>query len=95
VTGRFQKTQHEVTKSYFVTFLNCPMLKCNTRLLPENYGCAGAGCEFLVPADKVGVKMSLDNVFDGELSSCRFVNVFINVTLRIDNRSLSIRTNQV
>jgi hypothetical protein len=51
---------------------------------------AGAGGEFLVSGDKVGVEVTLENVADLEALLIGRFEIKINITLRIDDRSFAL-----
>src|SRR6185369_6129468 len=71
------------------------MLKRNARLLAKDDLRARARRDLLMPADKVRVQVSLDYVFDREPIRRCFFEILIDITLRIDHRSLTLRPNQV
>ena len=71
------------------------MRKLNVRLCAEDDLRAGARRDLLVTADEVGVQVRLDHILDFQSLRVRFLDVFIDITLRIDNRRFAIRANQI
>ena len=71
------------------------MRECGSRLRAKNNLSAGAGGEFAMATDKIGVQMRLDNIFDLNILSGGFLDVLINVALRINHSRFAFRTNQV
>src|SRR5689334_9054383 len=71
------------------------MFERNTGLGAEDDLCASAGRDFLMTADEVGMQVRLNDILDRESLRLRFLDILINIALRIDNRRLALRTNQV
>ena len=57
--------------------------------------CSGTSGQFPMPADKIGMEVSFDNVFDLQVMRGRFFNVMIDVTLRIHDGAFALRRNQI
>ena len=60
----------------------------------NNFGACSCS-EFVVTAYEVGVKMSLDDVFDLEMLRGGFSDVFIDIALRIDHNSLAVGADEI
>ena len=58
--------------------------------LPKNDFGAGARCEFAMTADEIRMQMSLNDVFNLEILRPGFLNILIDVALRIDDRRFTI-----
>ena len=71
------------------------MGKSNSGLGAKNYLSAGACRQFAMPADKIGVQVSLDHILDPKVLRRGFLDILIDVALRIDDCRLTFRTNQV
>src|SRR6185369_91050 len=95
VAGRFQKAQHYLAHSDLFAVSHGSMLKLDTGLRAEDDLCAGARRDLLMTADEVGVQVRFDHVFDLQTLRVSFGEIFVDVTLRIDDRSFAVRADQV
>jgi hypothetical protein len=66
------------------------MLELDTSLRAKDDLRAGACRNFPMTADEVGVQVRLDHVLDLQSLRIRFLDVLINIALRIDNRSITL-----
>jgi hypothetical protein len=71
------------------------VFKRHARFGAEDDLCAGALRQFVVAADKIGVKVSLDYVLDFQPESLGFFNVLVDVALRVYDRGLAVGANQI
>src|SRR5215813_8982804 len=58
-------------------------------------GRAGASCEFLVSGNEVGVEVSFENVADPKALLFRRLQIDIDITLRVDDRSFAVGADHV
>src|SRR6185295_6885531 len=78
-----------------VTVFHSPMRKRRARFLTKYDLGAGPGRELAMPADEIRVQVRLDHILDLETLRFSFVNVLIDIALRINHHCLPFRTNQV
>src|SRR2546422_8033624 len=71
------------------------MRKPDARLLAENDLCAGARGQFAMTADKISMQVSFDNVFDLQIPGGGFLDVLIDIALRVDDCSFATRADQI
>src|SRR5437773_9716787 len=71
------------------------MRKFRPGFLSENNLRSGPRRKFPMAADEVRMQMTLDDVFDFEILSAGFLNVLVDIALRIDYDSFTVGTNQV
>src|ERR1051325_2151661 len=71
------------------------MLERGACLCAEDDLRASAHGDLLMAADEISVQVRFDHVFDFESVRRGFGEIRVDVTLRIDDRSLPIRTDQV
>src|ERR1044071_7539184 len=71
------------------------MLKLGACLFTKDNLRARASRDLLMPADEVGVQVRFDHILDLQPLRLGLREILINITLRIDNRSLTLRPNQV
>ena len=57
--------------------------------------CAGPFRELVVPTDEVGMQMGLDHVLDFEALSFCFIDVLVDIPLRVDDRGVPFRANEI
>src|ERR1700681_2317330 len=69
----------------------------NRRFRPgaKNYFSAGSRGQLAMPADKISVKVSFYYVFDLEILRGGFIEILVDIALRIDDHGFAIRTNQI
>ena len=72
-----------------------PMRKSRACLFPENDFSPGARGQLPMAADKISVQVSLDHILDPQPSRLGFLDVLIDVALRIDNSSVAFRADQI
>jgi hypothetical protein len=56
---------------------------------------SGSSGELAMPANEIGVQVGLDHVLDAKAFARCFVNVLIDIALRIDNRRLAAVSDQI
>src|SRR6185369_5973478 len=95
VARGFHKAQDQVPKFDFIAIFHSEMIELDTGLSTKDDSCSGSFCEFVMSTYKVGVQVCFDDVLDLELVYVCLVDVIVNVALRINNRSFSVRTNQI
>src|SRR6185503_15177035 len=71
------------------------MIEPGVGLFTEDDLRARAGGELLVTADEIGVQVGFDDVLDLEPVRGGFGEIFIHVSLRIDDGGFAIRADQV
>ncbi len=87
----FKEFQSDGSNIQFVTIGDLVGWELRIRPLPVNDLRSGLCREFDVAADKIGVRMRLNNIFYLLAARLRFVNILLNVTLRIDDRCFAVR----
>ena len=85
MSRRFQKFEHGISKSHFLTFLEFDMIKCNRRILHKTDFGARSGTKFLVAADVIGMNMGFKNMRDFHAIVTGQVDVVPNITFGIHN----------
>src|SRR5215470_2511628 len=95
MTGSFYEPQHKTAQRQLIAVFHGLVRESWIGLNTKNNRRSCSRGEFLMTADEVRVEMSLDNVFDFEPVIFGLSDVLINVTLRIDNRSLTVGADQV
>ena len=91
MAGRFEKRELDLADVQFVAVFNFVRRKLRIRPLAIDDLGARFGGKLDVPADKIGVRMRFDNVFYLLAVRRGFVDVLLDVTLRIDDRGLAVR----
>src|SRR6185369_14603079 len=71
------------------------MLKLHARFFAEDNLCPRARRDLLVTADEIGVQVRLDHILDPQSLRVSFRQILINIALRIDNHSFTLRPDQV
>jgi hypothetical protein len=95
MTRRFHKSQDYAADLEFIAICDAAMRKRDSSLSAKNNFGACACREFVVTAYEVGVKMSLDDVFNLEMLRGGFSDVFIDIALRIDDNSLAVGADEI
>src|SRR3954463_12652870 len=92
MSRRFQEFQlyHPDIQFVSVLYLQCRKL-CRRSLAIDDLR-TGPTCQFKMAADKIGVRMCLNDIFDLLAVRFGFVDILLNVALRIDDRCLIART---
>jgi hypothetical protein len=95
MTRRFHESQDYAAYLEFIAICDPAMRKRDYSLSAKNNFGACSCSEFVVTAYEVGVKMSLDDVFDLEMLRGGFSDVFIDIALRIDHNSLAVGADEI
>src|SRR5882724_1883853 len=95
MAGRFHDAQLHAANIQLVAFFDCAMRKPSAGLFAEDDLSASASSEFAMAADEISMQMRFDDVLDLEILRPRFVDVLIDIGLRIDNRGFAVGTDQV
>src|SRR5688572_1960565 len=88
---RFPKPQRHRTDLDLIAVLNLQSRKLCLSSFSVNDLSAGSRGQFNMAAHKIGMRVSLDDVFDLLPVGRRFENVLLDIPLRIDNRCLAVR----
>ena len=91
VAGRRNKIETAAAELDRVAALHRHMRELRSRTLAEIDARSGAGCEFMVSGDKIGMKMRLDDVLDLQTLLASGFEIDVDVTLWIDDRSYAFR----
>lgn len=92
IARRFQKFQSDGSDMQFVTIADLMGWELRIRPLTVNDLCSGPCRKFDVSAYKISVRMRLDYVLDLLAVRLGFVDVLLNVTLRIDDAASRARS---
>ena len=92
VTGSFHNAQLRMTQCQLIAIANRQMWNRGSRFLAENDLRPSARRQLAVPTDKVGVQMCFDYVLNPESVGGSFVDILIDVALRIDHCCLAVRS---
>src|SRR5262245_50154395 len=92
---RFQETENDILHKNLVAFVHRNEVKLSAGTRTEVNLRAGAGGEFMMPGNKIGVAMCLDDVLDLESESSGLVEVDVDVALRIDHSGFRPRPNEI
>src|SRR4051795_3608177 len=92
MSRRFQEFQLYHPDSQFVSVLYLQCRKLRRRSLAINDLRTGPTCQFKMAADKIGVRMCLNYIFDLLAIRFGFVDILLNVALRIDYRGFMLRS---
>ena len=83
MTRSFKKPKDDSAKPNFVAFVNIDVRKRRARASAEINFRARAFRQLAMAAHKIGVQMSLDNMFDLQSLRGRLVDIKRNIALRI------------
>jgi hypothetical protein len=89
VSGSFQDAQFHFANRQLVTVSDGLMRNRGFRLRAKNYLRAGTRRQLAVTADKVRVEVSLDDVLYLKVLRRRFIQILIDIALRIDDDSFA------
>ena len=95
MSRRLQRAQHDVADAQLVAVAHRAMRELGIRRRAKHDLRAGALRQLAMPADEVGVQVRLDDVADAQAALVGRVDVLLDVALRIDDRRLAVRTDQV
>ena len=95
MSRRLHDPQDNFADLNLVTVFHSPMRKRRASFLAKHDLCTGPGRQLAMAADEIRVQVRLDHILDLEALRLSFVNVLINIALRIYYRRLALRTDQV
>ena len=90
-----QCAQYDVPDAQFVALAHRAMRDLGTGGRAEHDLGAGAPGQLGMPADEVGVDVRLDDVAAAQTALVGRVDVLLHIALRIDDRCLAVRPDQV
>ena len=79
----------------FVVVARGSMRKLHAGLFAEDNLSAGPGGQFAMTTHEVCMQMGLNDVFDLEILCGGFLDILIDIALRIDDRGFAIRADQI
>src|SRR5215831_9018866 len=71
------------------------MREGRTSPVPKHNICPGAGREFPMAADKIGVQMRFNNVFDLQTLGGGFTEILLHIALWIHHRGFAVSPNEI
>jgi hypothetical protein len=89
VTGRFHESQLDLTDIDLISITYSAMRKRCAGILAEYDLRSGAFGELAMSTHKIRVKVSFENILDGEPVRFRLSNVLVNVALRVNHHGLA------
>src|SRR6266404_4827139 len=95
VSWSFHEAQLRAAYREFVAVLDSPVRKCCPGLLAKNDFSSCFVSELAMTADKVCMQVCFDYVLDLEVLRVSLLDVLIDIALRIDDRSFTIRSDQI
>src|SRR6266568_4314802 len=91
----FQDADRRLPKVELKSILHRDVRKLRSGLRAHVDGRTGAGCQFPVAGNKVGVQVTLKNVPDGDSVISSGLQVQLDVALRIDYHRFTFRSQEV
>src|SRR2546430_2475168 len=95
MAGSFHDAKLHAADREFVAILHRAVRKRCSGLFAENDLSAGFLSKLAVTADKVCMQVRFDDVLDLQVLRFSFLDVLIDVALRIDNDRFTIRSDQI
>ena len=93
MAGRLEESKRDIGHYDLIAFVHRNEIEFRFRLRAEIDLRAGMCRQFMMSGNKVGMAVSLDDVFDHKPVRLRIFEIDINVALRIDNGRFSTRSN--
>ncbi len=93
--GSFNHAQLHAADTQLVAFFHCPMRKCCAGFFAENDFRPGSFGQLAMAAHKVSMQVCFDDVLNLQTLRRRFIDVLIDIALRIDDGGFTVRANQV
>src|SRR5581483_420761 len=95
MTGSFQESKNDFSELNLVLILNGFVRKCGAGFFAEDNFRPSASREFPMTADKIGVKMRFNYVLDLESVCLSFIDILIDIALRIDHCGFAFLSDQI
>src|SRR5204863_5665905 len=95
VTGCFEESEFQPAKVDHVSILDATVREGGAGQMRNQNRGAGTLRQFAMAAHEISVKVSLDDVANGEAETLRFIDVDIDVSSRIDDRRFPFGPDQV
>src|SRR5258708_33655761 len=95
MAGRFKKTQGDFADHQLIALFDSTVWELRAGTLAEDNLRARALGQIAVAADEVRMQVRLDNVLYLQPFGRGLINVLVHVTLRVDDRRLALRADDV
>src|SRR5262249_10299761 len=95
MAGRFEHAQGDAAEVEFIAIVDGAMRESRAGPVPEHNVRPGAGREFPMAADKIGVQMRFNDIFDLQTLGGGFTEILLYIALWIYHRGLAVSPNEI
>jgi hypothetical protein len=95
VSGRFEDAQRDVAETDLVTIVHGTVREGGAGAVAEHNVRPGACREFPMTAYKIGVQMRFNDVLDLETMGRSFLEILLDIALRIHHSGFAVSPNEV